>query len=89
MHKEAIFDFQMMFSSDAGISSTMYISTVLIYSGNPAAESEVSTETETDRANAALRTGFKRLKPAKNKFTRCDFTNFSRQISEDPLDIRF
>ena len=50
LHKEAIFDFQMMFSSDAGISSTMYISTVLIYSGNPAAESEVSTETETDRA---------------------------------------
>ena len=40
LHKEAIFDFQMMFSSDAGISSTMYISTVLIYSGNPAAESE-------------------------------------------------
>ena len=69
-----------MFSSDAGISSTMYISTVLIYSGNPAAESEVSTETETDRANAALRTGFKRLKPAKNKFTRCDFTNYFQTI---------
>ena len=64
----------MMFSSDAGISSTMYISTMLIYSGNPAAESEVSTETETDRANAALCTGFERLKPAKNKFTRCDFS---------------
>ena len=45
---------------------TMYISTVLIYSGNPAAE--MSTETETDRAHATLCTGVERLKPAKNKF---------------------
>ena len=40
------------------------ISTVLIYSGNPAAE--MSTETETDRANAALCSGFERLKPARS-----------------------
>ena len=32
--------------------------------------------------------GFKRLKPAQNKFCWCDFTNFSKQFSADSRDFR-
>ena len=33
--------------------------------------------------------GFKWIKPAKNKFTWCHFTNFSKQVSPNSLDFRF
>ena len=37
----------------------------------------------------ARRRGFKWLKPAKNKFTWCDFTNFYKSISADLHHFRF
>ena len=36
-----------------------------------------------------IHTGFKWLKPAKNKFTWCDLTNFSKSISADLHNFRF
>ena len=38
---------------------------------------------------ATEHSGFKWLKPSKNKFTWCDFTKFPKQVSANSLDFHF
>ena len=50
---------------------------------------KLENQTWSKQSARELHSSFKRLKPAKNKLTWCDFTNFSEQVSANSLVLRF